>query len=67
MYIEYINDLKRIEMTRKKNFKLKRLSMFIPEEVHEDLQKIAKKRYETITNIVLQGIIKRIIWEKEHE
>lgn len=41
--------------------------MYIPIWMHEELEKIAEKRNDTITKIVLQAIIQRWEWEKKYE
>lgn len=54
-------------MARLKKCNLKRLSMFIPEDIHEYLVKTAVKRNDTITRIVLLAILKYVDWEKKYD
>jgi tartrate dehydratase alpha subunit/fumarate hydratase class I-like protein len=54
-------------MGRINKAKLKRLSMYIPEDLHNELVKIAQKRQDTITRLVLLAILKYAEWEKKHE
>lgn len=54
-------------MPRKKKCLLKRLSMYIPADIHAELERTAEKRNDTITKLVLEAIIYRMAWEKKHE
>ncbi len=54
-------------MTRKALAPTKRLSMLVPISTHKELEKLSKKRNETITRIVLQAIEERFAWEKKYD
>lgn len=56
-----------VRMTRKKLYPTKRLSVIVPEDMHKQLEKIAIKRHETITRIVMQAIYQRLQWESQFD
>lgn len=45
----------------------KRLSVDLDIEMHEELKRVANKRYMKITGLIKEAIIQRLAWEKKYE